>query len=67
MSSATGILTLPENTINFKGDTTFVYVTDSLRRTVSEKTVFLGLSDGKKVQILSGVSEEDLVITNYHD
>lgn len=67
LSRATDILTLPEKTINFKGDTTFVYVTDSLRRTVSEKTVSLGLSDGKKVQILSGVSEEDLIITNYHD
>lgn len=61
------VVTLPEKSINFKGDTSFVYVTDSLKREVREREVRLGISDGDKVEILSGVSPKDYVITNYHD
>lgn len=59
--------TLPEECINFKGDTTYVYVTDSLGWTTEEKIVTLGLSDGEKVQIIDGITATDNVITNYHD
>ena len=62
-----GVLTLPEKCVNFHGDTSYVYVTDSLKRTATEKIIHLGLSDGKKVQITEGISEKDLIITNYHD
>jgi len=61
------VLTLPEKCIYFKGDTTYVYVTDSLRRTVEETIVTLGLSDGERVQIVDGLTATDLIITNYHD
>lgn len=61
------VVTLPEKSISFKGDTSFVYVTDSLKRDVREQEVRLGVSDGDKVEILSGVSPRDYVITNYHD
>lgn len=60
-------LLVPEKSINFHGDTSFVYVTDSLKRSVLERIVRLGLSDGKRVQITEGVNEDDLIITNYHD
>ena len=62
-----GVLTLPEKSVNFRGDTSYVYVTDSLKRTATEKIIHLGLSDGEKVQITGGISEKDLIITNYHD
>ena len=61
------VVTLPEKSISFKGDTSFVYLTDSLKRDVREQEVRLGVSDGDKVEILSGVSPRDYVITNYHD
>ena len=61
------MLTLPEKCINFKGDTTFVYVTDSLKRFATEKIVTLGLSDGERVQITEGITRNELIITNYHD
>ena len=64
---AEGVLALPEKCINFRGDTTFVYVTDSLKRTANEKIVRLGISDGDKVQITDGVLAKDQIITNYHD
>lgn len=67
VSTAENVLSLPEKCINFKGDTTFVYVTDSLKRTANERLVRLGISDGESVEILYGVTENDDVITNYHD
>ena len=67
LSSVEDALTLPEKCINFKSDTTFVYVTDSLGRIVVEKKVSLGLSDGDKVQITDGIGPDDIIVTNYHD
>lgn len=60
-------LTLPERCINFRGDTSFVYVTDSLKHTATEKIIQLGLTDGEKVQITDGLVGNELIITNYHD
>lgn len=60
-------LTLPERCIHFRGDTSFVYVTDSLRRTANEKIIHLGLTDGENVEITEGITGRDLIITNYHD
>lgn len=62
-----GVLTVPEKCISFRGDTSFVYLTDSLKRATWEQNVLLGLSDGDKVEILAGVSTADYVITNYYD
>ena len=64
---AIDVLTLPERSICFRGDTSYVYVTDSLKQKVWEQEVHLGLSNGDKVEILSGVFPADYVITNYHD
>lgn len=61
------VITLPERSICFKGDTSFVYITDSLKQNVREQDVRLGLSDGEKVEVLTGVTPSDYVITNYHD
>ncbi len=67
LSCVSDVLTLPEKCINFKSDTTYVYVTDSLKNKVIEKNVTLGVSDGEKVQIVEGITTEDNIITNYHD
>ena len=64
---ATDVMTLPEKAICFHGDTSFVYVTDSLKKSATSRDVRIGLSDGDKVEILGGLSSKDLVITNYHD
>lgn len=60
-------MTLPERCVNFKGDTTYVYVTDSLKKKVDTRSVLLGLSDGERVEIVSGLSADEYVITNYYD
>ncbi len=67
LSKTEDALAIPEKCLNFKGDTIFVYVTDSLKRTAREKMVSIGVSDGEIVQITEGISNKDLIITNYHD
>lgn len=67
LARAEEVFTLPEKCLNFKGDTVFVYVMDSLKRTIKEKIVTLGLSDGENVQIADGINGRDLIISNYHD
>lgn len=61
------VMSLPEKCVNFKGDTTYVYLTDSLKHSVKEQIIKLGLSDGERIEILDGLSKKDFVITNYHD
>lgn len=50
-------LTLPESTIEFSGDSTFVYVmTDSVpAQKFERKEVKVGMSDGIKIVIKDGV------------
>ncbi len=67
ISRVSDAMTLPEKYIHFNGDTSFVYVTDSLKRSVTERIVKLGISDGDNVQIVNGLTDRDLIITNYHD
>ena len=67
LSSISDALTLPEKCINFKGDTSFVYLTDSLKEKAVVQIVKIGLSDGEKVQVVEGITSKDLIITNYYD
>ena len=67
LSRVTNVLTLPEKCVNFKGDTAYVYVMDSLKGHATERIVSIGISDGDVIQIKDGISASDHVITNYHD
>lgn len=52
------VLTLPENCIEFSGDTSYVYVLKSNEpQTFEKQPVKLGLSDGIKIEIKSGLKE----------
>lgn len=57
------VLSVPESAIEFSGDSTFVYV---IKGEGSDKTyirthVETGLSDGVKIEIRKGLTEEDMV------
>jgi HlyD family secretion protein len=58
------VLTLPESTIEFRGDSAFVYV---LKEDKDEKQTFdrceieTGLSDGVKIEVSSGVTADDRI------
>ncbi len=58
------VYSLPESSIEFSGDSTFVYIVNKDKKAKEKyvKTpVKLGLSDGINVQILSGVKKDDEV------
>ena len=57
------VLAVPESTIEFSGDSTFVYVlTDSVpQQTFIRKQVTAGMSDGIKIEIKNGLQANDIV------
>lgn len=57
------VLTLPESTIEFSNDSSFVYILkDSTKKQIFDrKPVKLGLSDGVKIEIKSGVDTTYLI------
>lgn len=58
-----GVMSLPESAIEFSGDSTFVYILDSLqeKKTYVRTEVETGLSDGIKIEIKKGLSDKDKV------
>ena len=56
-------LSLPESTVEFSGDSTFVYVmTDSVpTQKFERRPIVVGMSDGIKIAIKSGITAEDKV------
>ena len=63
LASAPKVLSIPESTIEFSGDTTFVYVVkgDGKNKTYERKQVETGLSDGVNIEIKKGITDKDKV------
>lgn len=60
------VLTVPESCVEFSGDSSFVYqiVKESSPQEFKRKAVKLGLSDGIRIEILSGLTTRDRVRGN---
>ncbi len=63
LARANKVLALPESTIEFKGDSTFIYVlTDSVpSQTFSRRAITTGMSDGIKIEVKSGLNANERV------
>ena len=63
LQHAYNVLTVPESTVEFKGDSTFVYVlTDSVPDQIFKRTpVTIGISDGLNIEIKEGISTQDKI------
>lgn len=63
LARAHKVITIPESTIEFKGDSTFVYVmTDSVPvQKFIRRSVTIGMSDGIKMEIKKGISAKERV------
>lgn len=63
--SREGVLTLPESTVEFEGDKTYVYVLtsaeDADEQTFERREVTIGLSDGIRIEIAEGLTEADRI------
>ena len=57
LSRNTGLLTVPESVVEFRGDSCYVYVlTDSLPKQIFERrAIDTGVSDGINIEVRSGV------------
>ena len=63
LQHADKVLAVPESTVEFSGDSTFVYVlTDSVpQQTFTRTQVTTGMSDGIKIEIKNGLQANDIV------
>ena len=63
MAHKTGVLTIPEATVTYEGDKSFVFVKGD-KGEYEKKEVTLGLSDGIKVEVLSGLTGDETLRGN---
>ena len=63
LANATQVVTVPESAIEFKGDSTFVYVVkgEGKNKTYEHRQVTTGLSDGISIEIKKGLSTKEKV------
>ena len=63
LASAKNVITLPESAIAFENNETYVYVIKGSgdSKTYERRPVKIGLSDGIKIEVKSGVSTKDIV------
>ncbi|MCC8114144.1 MAG: efflux RND transporter periplasmic adaptor subunit [Bacteroidales bacterium] len=60
LQSAKDVLTVPEATVEWVGDSTFVYVLTKEQPQEFERVPFVaGMSDGLKIEVKSGISSDD--------
>lgn len=63
MAHKTGVLTIPEATVTYEGDKSFVFVKGN-KGEYEKQEVTLGLSDGIKVEVLSGLTGDETLRGN---
>ena len=63
LAHANNVLTVPESAIEFKGDSTFVYIIkdNGKEKTYDRRPVITGLSDGVDIEVKKGLSKTDKV------
>ena len=62
LSKQPHVLTLPENCIEFSGDTAYVYTLKTKEpQTFDKKRVIVGMSDGIKIELKNGLKNRDKV------
>lgn len=64
LAQAPNTLTIPESTIEYKGDEAFVYVLNAVSKANSpqaftKRKIKVGISDGVNIQVLSGITIKD--------
>ena len=61
LAHANNVLTVPESAIEFKGDSTFVYIIkdNGKEKTYDRKPVITGLSDGVDIEVKKGLSKTE--------
>lgn len=63
LSRSPKVLSVPESTVEFSGDTTFVYVlkSDKPKQVFEKRRITAGVSDGIRIEIKRGITAKDKV------
>ncbi|MFA6873256.1 MAG: efflux RND transporter periplasmic adaptor subunit [Bacteroidaceae bacterium] len=63
LEKADKVLTVPESTVEFNGDSTFVYILTASKpeQKFERRQVYTGISDGIKVEIKKGITKKDKI------
>ena len=62
LDKRTGVLTIPESSVEFSGDSTFVYLVKSEKpQEFNRHPVKIGLSDGIHIEVTEGLKENDKI------
>ncbi|MGL5786242.1 MAG: efflux RND transporter periplasmic adaptor subunit [Bacteroidales bacterium] len=70
LNSRSNVLTIPESTIEFSKDTAFVYLltsNESPEQSFDKKQIKVGLSDGIRIEVISGLTDKDKLRGNIID
>lgn len=62
LDSRRNVMTIPESAVTYRGDKTFVYISKdggNSENSFTEQEVTLGLSDGLKVEVISGLKGDE--------
>lgn len=62
LDSRKNVMTIPESAVTYRGDKTFVYISKdggNSENSFTEQEVTLGLSDGLKVEVISGLKGDE--------
>jgi len=61
-SRAENVLTIPESSVDFSGDSAFVYILKTKEpQAFTKKLIKIGLSDGVKIEVKSGLTLKDKI------
>ena len=61
-SRAENVLTIPESSVDFRGDSAFVYILKTKEpQAFTKKLIKIGLSDGVKIEVKSGLTLKDKI------
>ena len=63
LEKAEDVLTIPEGTVEFAGDSSFVYVGDA-KNGYTRKAIETGLGDGINIEVKSGLTKDDKIRGN---
>ncbi|NDW10906.1 efflux RND transporter periplasmic adaptor subunit [Dysgonomonas sp. 520] len=69
VAKASQVLTIPESSVTFSNDSAYVYVvkTETPKQEFEKKLINVGLSDGVKIEVKSGLNKGDKVRGNVID
>nr|WP_029627197.1 efflux RND transporter periplasmic adaptor subunit [Vibrio ordalii] len=64
LKSVENVVTIPERALRFSGEKPEVLIPDQSKQGYQVRAVSLGLSDGINVEVISGLSADDVIIDN---